>query len=48
MLGRRVEWEAGGATQQGTAENVDEDGALIVRTERGMVRVISGEVRWTS
>jgi BirA family biotin operon repressor/biotin-[acetyl-CoA-carboxylase] ligase len=48
MLGRRIEWEAGGAMQQGTAENVDDEGALMVRTERGVVRVISGEVRWTS
>jgi BirA family biotin operon repressor/biotin-[acetyl-CoA-carboxylase] ligase len=48
MLGRRVEWDVGGATQQGTAESVDDEGALMVRTERCVVRVISGEVRWTS
>jgi BirA family transcriptional regulator, biotin operon repressor / biotin---[acetyl-CoA-carboxylase] ligase len=47
MLGRRVEWDANELIQRGVAERIDEDGALIVRTERGPVRVISGEVRWT-
>jgi len=46
MLGRRVEWDMAGASQRGMAERVDEDGALLVRTENGLVRVISGEVRW--
>jgi len=46
MLGRRVEWDVAGASQRGLAERVDEDGALLVRTETGVVRVISGEVRW--
>jgi BirA family transcriptional regulator, biotin operon repressor / biotin---[acetyl-CoA-carboxylase] ligase len=46
MLGRRVEWDVAGACQRGLAERVDEDGALLVRTETGLVRVISGEVRW--
>jgi len=46
MLGRRVEWDVAGASQRGLAERVDEDGALLVRTESGLVRVISGEVRW--
>jgi len=48
MLGRRVEWDAGGATHQGTAETIDDAGALMVRTDGGLVRVISGEVRWTT
>jgi len=46
MLGRRVEWDVAGASQRGLAERVDDDGALLVRTESGLVRVISGEVRW--
>ena len=48
MRGRRVEWDAGGATHQGTAETIDDEGALMVRSESGLIRVISGEVRWTS
>jgi BirA family transcriptional regulator, biotin operon repressor / biotin---[acetyl-CoA-carboxylase] ligase len=46
ILGRRVEWDVAGASQRGLAERVDDDGALVVRTESGLVRVISGEVRW--
>jgi BirA family transcriptional regulator, biotin operon repressor / biotin---[acetyl-CoA-carboxylase] ligase len=46
MIGRRVQWDAAGAVSQGRADRVDDDGALIVRTENGLVRVISGEVRW--
>jgi BirA family transcriptional regulator, biotin operon repressor / biotin---[acetyl-CoA-carboxylase] ligase len=46
MLRRRVEWESDGATRRGVAENIDDDGALVVRTEAGTVRVSSGEVRW--
>jgi BirA family transcriptional regulator, biotin operon repressor / biotin---[acetyl-CoA-carboxylase] ligase len=46
MIGRRVQWDAAGTVSQGRAERVDDDGALLVRTESGLVRVISGEVRW--
>jgi BirA family transcriptional regulator, biotin operon repressor / biotin---[acetyl-CoA-carboxylase] ligase len=45
-LGRRVEWESAGVVCQGTVENIDETGALMVRTAAGLVRVISGDVRW--
>lgn len=45
-FGRRVEWDAGGTMQQGVAHDVDADGALLVRTGYGIVRLISGEVRW--
>jgi BirA family biotin operon repressor/biotin-[acetyl-CoA-carboxylase] ligase len=46
MIGRRVQWDAAGAISQGRVERVDNDGALMVRTDGGLVRVISGEVRW--
>lgn len=48
MLGRRVEWDSAGGVLSGVAERVDDDGALLVRTETGLVRIISGEVRWTA
>lgn len=48
MLGRRVAWDASGTALQGVAERVDDDGALVVRTNEGLVRIISGEVRWTA
>jgi BirA family transcriptional regulator, biotin operon repressor / biotin---[acetyl-CoA-carboxylase] ligase len=47
MLRRPVEWEEAGGRRRGLAEDVDETGALVVRTDAGMVRVMSGEVRWT-
>jgi BirA family biotin operon repressor/biotin-[acetyl-CoA-carboxylase] ligase len=44
-LGRTVEWDASGV-RRGIAEGIDDDGALLVRTESGLERLISGEVRW--
>ena len=46
MLGRRVEWDASGRSRVGLTENIDEDGALVVRSGSGLVRIRSGEVRW--
>ena len=46
MLGRRVEWESAGERHTGTAENIDDDGALIVKVGAGTLRIRSGEVRW--
>jgi BirA family biotin operon repressor/biotin-[acetyl-CoA-carboxylase] ligase len=46
MLGRRVEWDSAGIQQVGLAENIDDDGALIVKVGAGTQRVRSGEVRW--
>jgi BirA family biotin operon repressor/biotin-[acetyl-CoA-carboxylase] ligase len=45
-LWRRVEWECGQTQARGVAENIDDDGALLVRVGEDVVRVISGEVRW--
>jgi BirA family biotin operon repressor/biotin-[acetyl-CoA-carboxylase] ligase len=45
-FGRRVQWEAGEVSKSGVAENIDEDGALLVRTTSGQRRVFAGEVRW--
>jgi BirA family biotin operon repressor/biotin-[acetyl-CoA-carboxylase] ligase len=44
-LGRAVVWNDG-ADRRGVAEDVDEHGSLIVRSDSGTVRIISGEVRW--
>ena len=46
MLGRRVEWDSSGARHTGLAENIDDDGALIVTGTSGTLRIRSGEVRW--
>jgi BirA family biotin operon repressor/biotin-[acetyl-CoA-carboxylase] ligase len=45
-LGRAVRWDAGGDVMEGVAETIDETGALVVRTRRGVERVISGELTW--
>jgi BirA family biotin operon repressor/biotin-[acetyl-CoA-carboxylase] ligase len=46
MLGRRVEWESAGECHTGLAENIDDDGALIVKVRTGTLRITSGVVRW--
>jgi len=46
MLGRRVEWESAGTRHTGMAENIDDDGALIVKVGAETLRIRSGEVRW--
>ena len=43
---RQVEWDAGGEAHRGMAQDVDPEGALLVRTSSGVARIISGEVRW--
>lgn len=47
-LGRIVEWDAGGAVRRGVAQDIDSRGALLVRVDGAIVRVICGEVRWVS
>jgi BirA family biotin operon repressor/biotin-[acetyl-CoA-carboxylase] ligase len=45
-LGRRVEWDAGASSRAGLVEQIDDDGALLVRAGADLVRIVSGEVRW--
>ena len=45
-LGRGVEWEMDGTSHYGVAQDIDDSGALLVRTDRGVVRVLAGEMRW--
>ena len=47
-MGRPVEWDAERGTRRGVAHDIDASGALLVRVGDLIVRVISGEVRWTS
>jgi BirA family biotin operon repressor/biotin-[acetyl-CoA-carboxylase] ligase len=46
LLRRPVEWDGDGTRARGVAEGIDEAGALLVRTDGGIVRLIAGEVRW--
>jgi BirA family biotin operon repressor/biotin-[acetyl-CoA-carboxylase] ligase len=45
-LDRLVEYDGRDGVRRGVAEDIDESGALLVRTDDATVRVISGEVRW--
>jgi BirA family transcriptional regulator, biotin operon repressor / biotin---[acetyl-CoA-carboxylase] ligase len=45
-MGRTVEWDVDRGSRRGVAEDIDSTGALLVRVDTQIVRVISGEVRW--
>jgi BirA family biotin operon repressor/biotin-[acetyl-CoA-carboxylase] ligase len=45
-FGRTVECETSGPSLRGIAEDIDDTGALLVRTADGIQRVISGQVTW--
>lgn len=45
-FGRRVEWDAPGGATEGVVEDIDDGGALIVRSAGERHRLVSGEVRW--
>lgn len=44
--GARIEWTREGAIVRGVSAGIDEDGALLARTEQGIERIVSGEVTW--
>jgi BirA family biotin operon repressor/biotin-[acetyl-CoA-carboxylase] ligase len=43
--GKMVEVESFGELIEGVAEGIDEEGALLVKTERGIKRVVAGDVK---
>ena len=45
-FGRPVEWVDEGATRTGVVSDIDDEGGLLVATDAGVVRVVSGELRW--
>lgn len=45
-FGRRVECRAKEGWVPGVTEDIDDAGALLVRTSTGIVRLIAGELRW--
>ena len=44
--GTIVEWTATDGPRQGRTEGIDEGGALLVRTDAGLERIIAGELIW--
>jgi BirA family biotin operon repressor/biotin-[acetyl-CoA-carboxylase] ligase len=47
MLDKDIEWEHDGTVERGRARGIDEAGALLMDTGAGIVRIVSGEVRWS-
>jgi len=45
-MGRTVEWDEERGARRGIAHDIDARGALLVRADDRIVRVVSGEVRW--
>ena len=45
-VGSRVEWDTPLGSRSGTTQGIDEDGALLVRTQDSVERIIGGELRW--
>ena len=46
-VGAAVEWTAGAKTMRGTSAGIDDGGALLVRVDGRMERIIAGEVTWS-
>ena len=46
--GGRVTWDTIEGVRHGTTDGVDDWGALVVKTDRGLERLMAGEVRWDS
>lgn len=44
--GARVEWDTPAGVKHGLTDGIDEMGALLVRVEGGLERIVAGEVRW--
>jgi BirA family biotin operon repressor/biotin-[acetyl-CoA-carboxylase] ligase len=45
-LGREIRARIGEEEITGTAEDIDETGALLVRTDAGLRRILSGDVEF--
>jgi BirA family biotin operon repressor/biotin-[acetyl-CoA-carboxylase] ligase len=45
-FGRAVEWGDDDGARTGVVRDIDEEGGLLVDTGAGLVRVVSGELRW--
>lgn len=44
--GERIEWDGPAGVERGTTAGLAGDGALLARTDRGLARIIAGEIRW--
>ena len=44
--GAKVEWDSVAGVRTGITEGIDDMGALLVRSEQTLERIVAGEVRW--
>lgn len=45
--GARVAWDTSEGRREGTTAGIDPSGALLVRTPRGVERIVAGELSWS-
>ena len=45
-MGKPIEWDDEGRVESGRAAGIDDTGALLMDTGAGVIRIVSGEVRW--
>jgi BirA family biotin operon repressor/biotin-[acetyl-CoA-carboxylase] ligase len=45
-VGAKVSWIAQGVARSGVTCGIDDHGALLVRVDDGVERIISGEIQW--
>ena len=45
--GARVTWQGASGTQTGITAGIDDRGALLVRIDNRIERIVAGEVNWT-
>jgi BirA family biotin operon repressor/biotin-[acetyl-CoA-carboxylase] ligase len=45
-FGRSVEWDDDGVMKTGVVRSIDAEGGLLVETDAGAAKVVSGELRW--
>jgi BirA family transcriptional regulator, biotin operon repressor / biotin---[acetyl-CoA-carboxylase] ligase len=45
-IGARVIWTTAAGQQTGVAQGIDDQGALLVRTDANLERIVSGELTW--
>jgi len=45
-VGAEVSWITQGVARSGVTGGIDDDGALLVRVDDGVERIISGEIQW--
>jgi BirA family transcriptional regulator, biotin operon repressor / biotin---[acetyl-CoA-carboxylase] ligase len=45
-VGSRVKWESASGPRSGVTAGIDGDGALLIRTDDGVERIVGGEIEW--